>query len=146
MIDIWIEKYRPSKLSEIVGQDANIRKIKSFVDHKQLPHLIFAGPAGTGKTTTAIAIAMELFGEDWRQNFLELNASNERGIDVIRENVKDFARIRPSNPLGFKIIFLDEAGQAGLGQGTFTSSCIQARGMPDITIQAERRKQQWAGT
>lgn len=111
MIDIWIEKYRPIKLSDIVGQEANIRKIDSFVRHKQLPHLIFAGPAGTGKTTTAICIAIELFGENWKENFLELNASNERGIDVIRENVKDFARIMPSNPLGFKIIFLDEADQ-----------------------------------
>ena len=111
MIDIWTEKYRPTKLSEIVGQDDNIRKLQSFVKHRELPHLIFAGPAGVGKTTTAISLAIELFGEDWRDNFLELNASNERGIDVIRENVKDFARIMPSNPLGFKIIFLDEADQ-----------------------------------
>lgn len=111
MIDIWTEKYRPKKLSEIVGQDEIIRKLQSFVRHGELPHLIFAGPAGVGKTTTALAVAMELFGEEWRDNFLELNASNERGIDVIRENVKDFARIMPSNKLGFKIIFLDEADQ-----------------------------------
>ena len=111
MIDIWIEKYRPKKLSDIVGQEANTKKIESFVRHRQLPHLILAGPAGTGKTTTAICTAIELFGENWKENFLELNASNERGIDVIRENVKDFARIMPSNDLGFKIIFLDEADQ-----------------------------------
>jgi replication factor C small subunit len=111
MIDIWNEKYRPKKLSDIVGQEANTRKIESFVKHRQLPHIILAGPAGTGKTTTAICTAIELFGENWKENFLELNASNERGIDVIRENVKDFARIMPSNDLGFKIIFLDEADQ-----------------------------------
>lgn len=111
MIDIWIEKYRPKKLSDVVGQDSNTKKIESFVKHRQLPHLILAGPAGTGKTTTAICTAIELFGENWKENFLELNASNERGIDVIRENVKDFARIMPSNDLGFKIIFLDEADQ-----------------------------------
>ena len=111
MIDIWIEKYRPRKLSEIVGQEDSIRKLQSFVNHKELPHLIFSGPAGTGKTSTALVLAIELFGENWKENFLELNASNERGIDIIRENVKDFARIMPSNPLGFKIIFLDEADQ-----------------------------------
>ena len=111
MIDIWTEKYRPKNLSEIVGQEENVRKLKSFVDRRELPHLIFAGPAGIGKTSAALALAMELFGQDWKQNILELNASNERGIDVIRENVKDFARIMASNELGFKIIFLDEADQ-----------------------------------
>ena len=111
MIDIWTEKYRPKNLSEIVGQEENVRKLKSFVDRRELPHLIFAGPAGIGKTSAALALAMELFGQDWKQNILELNASNERGIDVIRENVKDFARMMASNELGFKIIFLDEADQ-----------------------------------
>jgi replication factor C small subunit len=111
MIDIWTEKYRPTQLSEIVGQEENVRKLKSFVERRELPHLIFAGPAGIGKTSAALALAMELFGQEWKQNILELNASNERGIDVIRENVKDFARIMASNDLGFKIIFLDEADQ-----------------------------------
>lgn len=111
MVDIWIEKYRTKNLSEIHGQEENIRKLKSFVKARELPHLIFAGPAGTGKTSAALDLAIELFGENYKENLLELNASNERGIDVIRGNVKDFARIRPSNDLGFKIIFLDEADQ-----------------------------------
>ncbi|MEM0156135.1 MAG: replication factor C small subunit [Thermoplasmataceae archaeon] len=111
MIDIWTEKYRPTQLSEIVGQEEIVRKLKSFVERRELPHLIFAGPAGIGKTSAALALAMELFGQEWKQYILELNASNERGIDVIRENVKDFARIKASNDLGFKIIFLDEADQ-----------------------------------
>jgi replication factor C small subunit len=100
MSEIWIEKYRPHSLSDIVGQDEIISKLKSFVKVRDLPHLIFAGPPGTGKTSAAMALAIELFGENWKQNFLELNASNERGINVIRENVKDFARIMASNDLG----------------------------------------------
>ena len=72
MIDIWTEKYRPKNLSEIVGQEENVRKLKSFVDRGELPHLIFAGPAGIGKTSAALALAMELFGQDWKQNILEL--------------------------------------------------------------------------
>ncbi|EQD38770.1 replication factor C small subunit, partial [mine drainage metagenome] len=109
MMEIWIEKYRPSKLSEIYGQEEVVSRLKSFVKEKQLPHLIFAGPAGVGKTSAAIALTRELLGENWRDSFLELNASDERGIDVIRENVKEFARIKPFNDLGLRIIFLDEA-------------------------------------
>ncbi|BAB60660.1 replication factor C subunit [Thermoplasma volcanium GSS1] len=111
MIEIWTEKYRPKSLSEIYGEDENIQKLKSFVEKKELPHLLFAGSVGTGKTSTAIALAIELFGESWKENFIEMNASNENGIDVIRNKIKDIARIRPSNPLGFKILFLDEADQ-----------------------------------
>ena len=73
-----------------------------------MPHLLFAGPAGVGKSTTALVIAKELFGDTWRQNFLELNASDERGIDVVRVKVKDFARTRAIGNVPFKIIFLDE--------------------------------------
>ena len=70
---------------------------------------MFAGPAGTGKTTSALALARELFGESWRDNFVELNASDERGIDVVRGKIKDFARTAPIGGSSFKIIFLDEA-------------------------------------
>jgi len=68
--EIWVEKYRPKKLSEIVGQDDVVSRLQSFVAKKSLPHLLFAGPPGSGKTTAALCIARELFGEGWRQNFL----------------------------------------------------------------------------
>ena len=110
MQDIWIEKYRPKTLDEVVGQDAIIERLKAYVKTKNVPHLIFAGPAGTGKTTSALALAKELFGEEiWRQNLLELNASDERGIGIIRGKIKDFARTAPIGDRQFKIIFLDEA-------------------------------------
>ncbi len=111
MIEIWTEKYRPNSLSEVYGEDENIKKLQSFVKKHELPHLLFAGSVGTGKTSTAIALAIELFGDSWKDNFIEMNASNENGIDVIRNKVKDIARMRPSNPYGFKILFLDEADQ-----------------------------------
>ncbi|MBI5390333.1 replication factor C small subunit [Candidatus Woesearchaeota archaeon] len=105
---IWTEKYRPKSFAEIRGHREIIDKIASFVKQKNMPHLLFAGPAGVGKSTTALAIARELFGDEWRQNFLELNASDERGIDVVRIKVKDFARTRAIGNVPFKIIFLDE--------------------------------------
>lgn len=106
--EIWTEKYRPKSFDEIVGQEEIIKRLEAFVKNRSLPHCLFAGPAGTGKTTTALVMARAFFGEGWHSNFLELNASDERGIDTIRTKVKDFAR---TIPIGhdFKIIYLDEA-------------------------------------
>ena len=110
MQDIWIEKYRPKILDDIVGQDNIVERFKAYVKTKNVPHLIFAGPAGTGKTSSALALAREVFGEEtWKQNFHELNASDERGIAIIRGKIKDFARTAPIGETKIKIIFLDEA-------------------------------------
>jgi len=109
MEKIWIEKYRPKKLDDVAGQDEIIERLKAYVKTRNVPHLMFAGPAGTGKTTSALALAKELFGDTWKQNFNELNASDERGIGIIRGKIKDFARTAPMGKADFKIIFLDEA-------------------------------------
>jgi len=105
---IWTEKFRPKSFSDVKGQDEIVKRIKSFVEQKNMPHLLFSGPAGVGKTSLALVIARQLFNDSWRQNFLELNASDERGIDVIRVKVKDFARTRAIGDVPFKIIYLDE--------------------------------------
>ncbi|MFH1473597.1 MAG: replication factor C small subunit [Candidatus Aenigmatarchaeota archaeon] len=105
--EIWTEKYRPGKLAEIVDQKHIVDRLKSFVKSKTIPHMIFAGPPGTGKTCCAIAIAKEIFGDNWRQNFQETNASDMRGINVIRTRIKDFSKTKPIGS-SFKIIFLDE--------------------------------------
>ncbi|MFQ5474239.1 MAG: replication factor C small subunit [Candidatus Nanoarchaeia archaeon] len=107
-IAIWTEKYRPKEFSEIKGQEQIVKRIEAFVNQKNMPHVLFSGPAGTGKTTMSLVIARTLFGESWRTNFLELNASDERGIDVVRHKVKDFARTRAIGDVPFKIIYLDE--------------------------------------
>ncbi len=109
MEEVWVEKYRPKKLDDVVGQNEITERLKAYAETKSLPHLMFAGPAGTGKTTCALALAKELFGENWKANFQEMNASDERGIQIVRTKIKDYARIAPMGEAGFKIIFLDEA-------------------------------------
>ncbi|MFX1318325.1 MAG: replication factor C small subunit [Promethearchaeota archaeon] len=106
---MWTEKYRPKKLKEVIGQRPITDRLQKFLVESDLPHLLFAGPAGTGKTTAIIAFANELYGDQFQGNFLELNASDQRGIDVIRSRVKSFARTSPLGDVPFKIISLDEA-------------------------------------
>ncbi|MCU4751754.1 replication factor C small subunit [Halobacteria archaeon AArc-curdl1] len=106
--EVWIEKYRPQTLAEIKGHENIVPRLVSYVEQNDLPNLMFSGPAGTGKTTAAQAVARELYDDDWRDNFLELNASDERGIDVVRDRIKNFAR-SSFGGYNYRIIFLDEA-------------------------------------
>jgi len=105
---IWTEKYRPKVFDDVKGQDNIVKRARAFVKQKNMPHLLFAGPAGVGKSTLALVIAKELFQDSWKDSLLELNASDERGIDVVRVKVKDFARTKALGNVPFKIIFLDE--------------------------------------
>jgi len=109
MQDVWVEKYRPRKLSDVIGQKSIVERLTAYVKTRSMPHMLFAGPAGSGKTTCAITLARELYGDNWRDNLIELNASDERGIDIVRGKIKDFARAASIGIADFKIIFLDEA-------------------------------------
>ena len=107
--DIWTEKYRPDSFEGVVGQSEIVKRIQSLTSALNIPHLLFAGPAGTGKSTLALIIVKSLYGKDWKENYLELNASDERGIQIVREKVKNFARTKSLGKVPFKVIFLDEA-------------------------------------
>jgi len=104
----WTEKYRPRKLNDVVGQKDIVESLKAFVKTKNMPNLLFSGPPGVGKTTCCLALAHELYDGDVGGNFLELNASDERGIDVVRGTIKDFARSVAMRDVPFKLVFLDE--------------------------------------
>ena len=107
--EIWTEKYRPEIFEEVVGQNEIVKRVKALTNSMNIPHILMAGPAGTGKSTLALIIVKDLFKDSWKENYLELNASDERGIQVVREKVKSFARTKALGPVPFKIIFLDEA-------------------------------------
>ncbi|MHA1301286.1 MAG: replication factor C small subunit [Candidatus Helarchaeota archaeon] len=107
---IWVEKYRPRTLFDVVGQEQIVSRLKTFVENKTLPHLIFSGPAGVGKTTCAHALVRDLFGKNYSMDLVrELNASDERGIDIIRTTIKEFARQKSIIGIPFKIMILDES-------------------------------------
>jgi len=107
--EMWAEKYRPKTLDDIVDQREIVDRLKSFVKSRNVPHCIFAGPPGTGKTTAALCLTRDLYGDIYREHFMELNASDERGIDVVRETVKTFARAKSIGEIPFKVMILDEA-------------------------------------
>jgi replication factor C subunit 2/4 len=111
--NLWVEKYRPECLNEINSQQNVIHNLKSSLITKNIPHLIFYGPSGCGKTSTILALAKELFGSHYKDRTIEMNASDERGIDVIRDKIKLFAKLSVNTTLSdcppWKIIILDEA-------------------------------------
>ena len=109
MSDLWVERHRPRTVGDIKGQGNVVKRLASYASMADFPHLLFAGPPGTGKTTAAMALTRDVFGEDFRQNLLEMNASDERKLESIRTKVKQFARTAPYGDAKFKIIFLDEA-------------------------------------
>lgn len=106
---MWIEKYRPSSLEQLLSHHDIIKTLNTLISSNRLPHLLFCGPPGTGKTSTILACAHQMYGASFRSMVLELNASDDRGISVVRDQIKSFASTRRIFSSGVKLIILDEA-------------------------------------
>ena len=127
---MWVEKYRPKKISEIVNQKDIKGSLSALLkNQEEMPHLLFSGSAGVGKTTMALCISQEILGDKWKDYTLELNASDERGINMVRERVKKFSRFAGlDTEIPFKIIILDEADEM-LSQGFQEQIWCVSRGL-----------------
>ncbi len=110
---MWVEKYRPHKIADLIDQKEIVGSIQSLLKNQsEMPHLLFSGSAGVGKTTMALCLSHEILGEHWKDSTLELNASDERGINMVRNRVKTFSRFAGlDSGIPFKIIILDEADE-----------------------------------
>lgn len=110
---MWVEKYRPQKITDLVNQKEIVGSLTSLLKNvSEIPHLLFSGSAGVGKTTLAICLCRQILGDNWKEYTLELNASDERGIGMVRERVKKFSRFAGlDSSIPFKIIILDEADE-----------------------------------
>lgn len=105
----WVEKYRPKELAELIAHEEIITILNKLIESNKLPHLLFHGPPGTGKTSTILACARKMYGENFKSMVLELNASDDRGIDVVRDQIKEFAGTKKLFSSGVKLVILDEA-------------------------------------
>ena len=107
--EIWVEAYRPDTLSEVRGNDDVIQRLEDYVDDDSMPNIMLAGQQGIGKTAAAVAFAKDKYGDEWQNHFMQMNASDERGIDTVRNKIKEFAKLSTISDHQYKIVFLDEA-------------------------------------